>query len=229
MTEPSSILSNHQYSNIKYFIYSGLAGISCKLYDDFQDNKLLTRYKDEYGMETLKGIHYILVSVLSFVYPWFYVLLTSLRLSQYGEFFYNGLVHHQWITNSYENPYEFVGLLTYIVLFGIILYNRYTENISHSSDTILVFVVAFASILENISSNEKDKEVSTKKLMTRIGLCIFIISLMYSIPSSKDTRIFAFYVLGYLTLSIGIQTYSLYFHSNPNYSMPHSNSNPNVD
>lgn len=194
----------------KYQALSLLAGISCKLYDDIQDNPNLLSLNNSYINEMLKAVHYILVSIISIYYPWFYVLLSSLHVSQYGEAIYNIIKNKEWKSSSYENPYEFIGLLTYIILFGIILYPRYTANINYKSDYIILAITLIASFAESVSTNEKTHEYSYKKLITRIALCIFILILSFVIEKSQDTKIFILYILGYLLLSVVVQAYSLY-------------------
>ena len=194
----------------KYQALSLLAGISCKLYDDIQDNPNLLSLNNSYINEMLKAVHYILVSIISINYPWFYVLLSSLHISQYGEAIYNIIKNKEWKASSYENPYEFIGLLTYIILFGIILYPRYAVNINYNSDYIILAITLIASFAESASTNEKTHEYSYKKLFIRIALCILTIYLLVAIEKSQDTRIFILYILGYLLLSVIVQTYSLY-------------------
>jgi len=48
-----------------YALISVLAGASNKIYDDFTDNILLHKFRNETVMEFLKGIHYILIAAIS--------------------------------------------------------------------------------------------------------------------------------------------------------------------
>jgi len=209
----------------KYQTLSLLAGISCKLYDDIQDNPNLLSLNNPYINEMLKAVHYILVSIVSIYYPWFYVLLSSLHISQYGEAFYNIINNNKWKSSSYENPYEFIGLLTYIVVFGIILFPQYTKNINYKSDYIILAITLIVSFAESMSSNEKTNEYSYKKLFIRIALCIFIIYLLTVIEKSPDTTMFGLYILGYIILSVFVQAYSLYQnrHTIPPNVLPENN------
>lgn len=183
------------------------AGVACKLYDDIQDNPFLS-FENPYLNEALKAVHYILLSVISIVYPWFYVLLSSLHASQYGEAIYSYLTKAEWISNSYENPYEFAGLFTYILVFGVLLFPRYMFPMKKADYGLLAFTL-FASFMENVSSNSKSQEVSMKKIMIRTILSLITVGVIVGLPLSTDSKLFAYYVLGYLLLSIMVQVYSL--------------------
>ena len=186
------------------------AGVACKLYDDIQDNPFLS-FDNPYINEALKAVHYILLSVISIIYPWFYVLLSSLHISQYGEAIYSYFTQSVWKTHSYENPYEFAGLFTYILVFGFLLFPRYTSlNMPlNKSDYGLLAFTLFASLMENISSNSKSQEVSMKKIIIRVILSLITVGVIVGLPLSTDSKLFAYYVLGYLLLSIMVQIYSL--------------------
>jgi len=184
-------------------LLSFLAGLSCKLYDDLDDNIFLKKFKNDKFMEFLKGIHYIAFTAISIDEPVFFIL----------QYIFNFL---QKLTNKegYKKPYESSVFYSFLLLLFIIDY----KNISwfNKYETLLILFLCLSCFIEPIVSSrylEHDKEVSKNKLQFRICLLLPIFVILYFINSTalKYTLV---YCIAYMLLSAIIQYYSLFITKN---------------
>ena len=144
------------------------AGAVCKMYDDLVDNPKLHKYKTEFLLELLKGLHYILFAFLS-------INDTLYFCSCYLGVFINSICDKK----AFHNPYENSVLYSFFII---------------------------------IESKVNKKEYSVWKLVIRImGLCFF--SFLY-LNVSHFLKNLMGYLIGYLSVSVMIQSYSLIMSSN---------------
>ena len=188
------------------FYISFLGGLSCKLYDDLNDNYTLSSFKNDTLMEFLKGIHYISFTSVSINEPLYF-------LFSYVANFLNFLANR----DCWKDPYEYSLLYSFLILF-VILYNKnknYFENLNLYE---VFYICSFlcGMFIEPIISKfflEKDKEFSTSKLLMRIlyGLGAFV---LIHLSKSSVVKYIFYYMLGYFICSSVIQFYSLYITRN---------------
>jgi hypothetical protein len=175
-----------------YFAVSFLAGVACKLYDDYVDNPLLTPHANPVFMEYLKGMHYILVTVNAVQEPMFVAIM-----------YVANLIHCYFSPNSYSLPYEkstlYTGLFFLLLLKSLRV--EYTKF-----DGLFMSVLLFGLAVEPFVMT---KDVSLLKMCVRFG--IFCGSLFFTMLSQSRTLQFLYmYGAGYLAVSVAVQAYSLY-------------------
>ena len=97
--------------NLKYYIAAFLGGIVAKMYDDIFDNKKLEKYKSEFILELLKGLHYIFFTIISLKAPFFFIIMTIV-----------GMLSYISCKNEWNNSYEKSLLITFSILLLFIDY-----------------------------------------------------------------------------------------------------------
>ena len=178
------------------YLYAFLGGLSCKIYDDLNDNGMI----GSHIQEVLKGFQWILLTLLS-----------------YNDFNFSLL---NYIANSanavsnwkeWNHPYE-SSLLMLCPLFLLVSFS--SRFIPNMYDAIYVTIWLLTMILEPIIFKE---EYSHKKLYSRIfaSLCA-VLSICIGIYVGISTSFIkvSFYCLGYCLFSSGFQAYLL-LHSSP--------------
>jgi len=174
-------------------IYALFAGISCKVYDDFNDNNLI---KSDLVKEILKGSHWILITLVSMNDFNFSVIWYLLCFANY-------------IANPKEwsPPYETSGIYLYPFL---ILLNYHTRKYLTMSDIIVCILLILSLGIEPFIITE---EVSYRKLINRfslfLSLCILVYFSSYFNISNSIQKILYYYI-GYLFISLCFQVYILY-------------------
>ena len=178
---------------LKITISAFFAGAVCKMYDDLVDNPKLQKYKTEFLLELLKGLHYILFTSVSINDPIYFCgcYLTCLTNSICDK-------------KAFENEYEYSLLYSFLIMFLLIDYNYPFLSIFYE-----LFGLIFALLIGvMIEVKVSKKECSFWKLIMRIiGLCIF--SFLYLNVSSSFKNSIG-YIIGYLSVSVMIQFYSLF-------------------
>jgi hypothetical protein len=178
-----------------------LGGLSCKLYDDLNDNIVLKKFYNATFMEYLKGIHYVSFVSVSINDPLFFI------------FFYIGcFLNHIRDGDAFKEPYEHSLLYSFILLFIILDYTKIANDVEsiESIDIILLSMLFFLMVMEKMVMRYfgKDVEFSTVKLKLRT--LVFITCIMaYLFCKSKYLKHLFTYLIGYLLVSILIQYYSL--------------------
>ena len=175
-----------------------MAGLFCKLYDDFVDNALLTPYSNPVVMEYLKGMHYILVTVLALQQPMFPIVM------------YVANVLHYFINPSaYSLPYE--KSVLYSGLFFFLILKTFRVEVSKLDCMFLLFFLAGHAADPILLT----QDVSLFKMCVRF--CWLVCCLFYTLVSSSQlVQICYMYFAGYFGVSVVVQAYSLYtahFHS----------------
>ena len=186
---------------MKYELMCLLAGVSCKLHDDLEDNDMLCHLKTPFILELLKGFHYILFTCVSLEESLFF----------YTNFYVN-YVHLLVNRVAFTRPYEMSLCFTYGILFFIVNKSQMFLNFN-LYDFMSVFTSLLVAGVEHFLCPE---EVSFKKLIMRSGLTIAIVSTLWlSWIESKSITYFCYYVLGYGVTSVIIQCYSLFVEKPP--------------
>jgi hypothetical protein len=176
-----------------------LAGVSCKLYDDLNDNTLLYKFKNNIIMEILKGIHFITFVTVSVDDPLFFIL-----------FYIGCFINFLGNNDAWESDYEKSLFYSFLLLFLIIDYTKISSKYSIYDIVLIIslFIALFTEkvIMQNIVKN--NNEVSLAKLNIRI-LILILIFILYLILSNKTIKNLLIYSFGYFSVSILIQYYSL--------------------
>lgn len=180
---------------IHYSILTLLAGISCKLYDDMNDNNLyekndFLKKRKDYINEFLKVLHTGLLIYVSSKYISPIVLFTIMNLVQIVV-----------IKSGFESPYEYSGLI-FCILWSIYLL---VNNSSYTFNDIKIYLFIFFIICigQGIAdlSLSSDSEYSYKKLAIRSVGTIFsllVLFLNHFFKLVKDEVIFwLWYLVGY--------------------------------
>ena len=94
-----------------------LGGLSCKLYDDLNDNIVLKKFYNTTFMEYLKGIHYISLVSVSIDDPLFFII-----------FYIGCFLNHLRDGDAFKEPYEHSLLYSFILLFIILDYTKITKK-----------------------------------------------------------------------------------------------------
>ena len=176
-----------------------LGGLSCKLYDDLNDNTVLKKFYNTTFMEYLKGIHYISFISVSIDDPLFFII-----------FYFGSFINHLKDYDAFKEPYEHSLLYSFILLFIILDYTKIT-NVG-LSDIISFSIFFFCMFMEKIIMYYfvVDSEFSVFKLIIRsLGLTSLVAAYLLC-KSSKSTKNLFAYFIGNLIISILVQYYSLY-------------------
>jgi hypothetical protein len=175
-----------------------LGGLSCKLYDDLNDNIVLKKFYNTTFMEYLKGIHYISLVSVSIDDPLFFII-----------FYIGCFLNHLRDGDAFKEPYEHSLLYSFILLFIILDYTKITNDVG-LTDIIIFSVFLFSMFIEKVVMHYfvQDSEFSTSKLIIRM-LALICVVLSFLLCKSKSTKHLFTYLTGYVILSILIQYYSL--------------------
>jgi hypothetical protein len=175
-----------------------LGGLSCKLYDDLNDNIVLKKFYNTTFMEYLKGIHYISLVSVSIDDPLFFII-----------FYIGCFLNHLRDGDAFKEPYEHSLLYSFILLFIILDYTKITNDVG-LTDIIIFSVFFFSMFIEKVVMHYfvQDSEFSTSKLIIRM-LALICVVLSFLLCKSKSTKHLFTYLTGYVILSILIQYYSL--------------------
>lgn len=202
-------------SSLKYIICASIAGGAAKIYDDIEDNYRLAQLKTAHNMETLKGIHFIMFTIVSIAYPLFFI-------SQYIFTWLNKM----FTPSSFNNPYENSLFSSFAFLF---LFLDYSKVIHMSTDEYVLIIIAILSaaieeaydhIFKYLNNNDANtalltEEVSFKKLGGRIIWIICLIGLYLICDLSGSLQCNIFYFITYGFISCCTQFYSLYIYKQP--------------
>ena len=175
-----------------------LGGLSCKLYDDLNDNIVLKKFYNTTFMEYLKGIHYISLVSVSIDDPLFFII-----------FYIGCFLNHLRDGDAFKEPYEHSLLYSFILLFIILDYTKITNDVG-LTDIIILSMFFFSMFIEKVVMHYfvQDSEFSTSKLIIRM-LALICVVLSFLLCKSKSTKHLFTYLTGYVILSILIQYYSL--------------------
>jgi hypothetical protein len=194
-------------------LFAFMAGCSCKLYDDIQDIPHYKNYKNNiYLTEALKGIHYILFTIVSLKDNFFFIT----------QYIINSL-HTLTSKESFSNPYEHTLFYSFFILFFALDYKKlfqdiqyYFQNLSNNGmlnfnnpfilyTYLLTFIITAGTIEPIIYSEEN----SFKKLFIRLLATIFFF-IIYFINKTENSLYFILYSAGYMLCSTISQIYILY-------------------
>jgi hypothetical protein len=200
---------------IKYILCALIAGGANKIYDDVHDNFRLSQFKTAHNMETLKGIHYITLTVLSIAYPLFFIMM-------YVTTFINRFL----TPSSFKLPYENSLFYSFALLFLFLDYSKINAiaNDEYYFITISILCVAIEEvydyIFKRLNKTHKNvtlltEEVSHKKMWGRIAGILVSSLIILKCNLSGSTQCFIFYYITYLAISCCIQFYSLYIYKPP--------------
>lgn len=179
--------------------FSFLGGLSCKLYDDFNDNPLFSNFKDnKFLMELLKGLHYLAYISVGMEDNLFYILY---YIANIGNYLLN--------SSAFSEPYENSVIYTFLLGFFLLNYTKVFETIKsikiYSIDTISLLLLLFFGWIEVVIIND---EVSFNKFYMRIlGVMFFLAS--YFMSEIKTFKFLFIYIVGYLICSCIVQYISL--------------------
>ena len=186
---------------MKYELLALLAGISCKLYDDLEDNPLLVSFKTPFIMELLKGFHYVFFTCVSLEESLFFYIN-----------FYVNYLHLLFNKFAFTRPYEMSICFTYGVLFFIVTKGEMFLNFNFYDLTCVSGSFIFAGV-EHFLCPE---ELSVNKLIMRSILIISILlTLWVSWIKSKATIYLCYNFVGYFTVSVIVQYYSVFVENHP--------------
>jgi len=181
------------------YLLAFLAGLSAKIYDDLNDNTDLIHFKNKYILEVSKLFHIAAFIYISFQNPLFlYIILCVVFFNFAGDF------------SCYELCYERSLFIT-ILLFIPFLDNSKIKTPSVTAIVqifILLFVTSIGAYIESTTIKE---EYSYRKLTCRIGGLIWSVLIFFYFLSIYDTVcIIEMYAIGYLLVSVAVQTYCLF-------------------
>lgn len=169
------------------YLYTVLAGISAKLYDDLTDNDIL---KDETMKEILKGSQWILLTLISqadfnFALP-FYLTAFANSISD---------------TEAFTAPYERSLLILYPIL---LLISFHTMKAFNTGDISFVLLTTLALLTEPFLNSE---EYSYRKLGTRFVAFLWTIIMIRNFTFSPSVIKAIYFFMGYSFISICFQIY----------------------
>jgi hypothetical protein len=173
------------------FLYAFLGGISCKLYDDLNDNQMI----GPRVQEILKGTQWILLALLShndFNFAVINFIMNALNAS------------NNW--GEWKHPYESsLLLLTPIFL----LTSLSTRMLPGIYDAIYVAIFVISMAVEPLFIHE---EFSYRKLIIRL---VYVIGTIVGVVFLNDVVSNSFlklgyYGIGYLSTSVCFQAYMLW-------------------
>ena len=182
---------------MKYEFLSLFAGICCKLYDDLDDNELLSWLKTPFIMELLKGLHYVSFTCISLHNAAFF----------YFNYFTN-LLHFVFNSIAFSKPYERSLWFTLGLLFFIV---NPIDSSFHLCfiDKLYIFSTSSTMLLEPLFCVD---DISTYKFIFR-SLLIFgnlVIYFLFNTQLSDFVKCIIFYAVGYVSVSSIVQYYSLF-------------------
>ena len=188
---------------IKLSVLICLAGVLCKVYDDFNDNDLFEteflKKKKEYINEFLKGMHYILLTYVSsfYIYPVVFITIMNTLL----------LV----LDRDAFTPYETSGTYCYVLFTIFLLFTKYSQLCGIYKYIIMSLLVSVvgAYIMDNIFC--KHIEFGYKKLFIRAFIIIIITPVLilnnYFHFFPDDLILCIWYIFGYMLTSCIFQIF----------------------
>jgi hypothetical protein len=183
---------------MQYTLLSFLAGVSAKLYDDLRDNKMLKSYRNRDILEILKLFHIGAFITLSFEYPlYFYIIYTVVLFNIIGD------------PSCYKHVYERSIVITLLLFIPFLDHSKiiFPPIKTLISLCIILIITCFGAYTESTYIKE---EFSLRKLLIRIGGFFWTLFIYYYYKGSSNfMEIIQLYVLGYLLLSVMMQTYSV--------------------
>jgi hypothetical protein len=123
-------------SNITNILVPLLAGFSCKLYDDLDDNETISRFKNETLMEFLKGAHYICFTIMSINDPLWFIFAYIMNILCYI-----------FDSSSFSKPYETSIFFSFGLLFIFINYNNIKLGEWYE---YLIILICYSGIIESL-------------------------------------------------------------------------------
>ena len=173
-----------------------LAGFSCKLYDDLDDNETIAFLKNETLMEFLKGIHYICFTTVSINNPLWFIFNYIVNVA-----------HHLTNDEAFSKPYERSLFFSFGLLFFFINYNNI--ELLQWFEYLILFVGLCGFLIEPLFNKS---DYSLNKLIHRCCFLLCIILLLF-IPNMSNMIRYAFlYGIGYFLVSSLVQYYSLFIY-----------------
>lgn len=202
-----------------YDLLSFIAGSSVKIYDDINDMPIYEKYKNNiFLLELLKGIHYILLTILAINNNYTFIFIYFLNV-----------IHSLSNKIGYSEPYEHSVFYSFILIFLVIDYKKIMTDINtfysdftndnklnvfnnifnNASIGIFIFliIIFIGGYLENLICSE---EYSIKKIFIRTGgLILFIYSyLFFNLNFLNNTFM---YTIGYLFCSLISQINAIFY------------------
>ena len=176
-----------------------LAGFAAKSYDDLNDNPKLHKFKTDFIMEYLKGLHYISFTALSIEEPLFF----------YAHVIANVL--HS-ITNpiGYSEPYEHSLLYSFLLLF-IVLHGKQISPVRFNDWLIIVGVLIGFFVEPLFSAPFSTAESSFYKMIYRLGYGAIGSVVLWSFTLCPSAKYILSYIVGYCVLSAIVQYYSVFW------------------
>jgi hypothetical protein len=171
-----------------------LSGILAKLYDDLEDNSLLSQFKTPLLMEILKGLEYVSFTVISLADPLFLLIL-----------YFVACLNNVADKTAFIAPYEKSLFFSYFLLFFVIDYSKI--NTLGMYEYVLLTILFLGTIIETSS----ETEYSVSKFIVRLisGIILFSMSFLSMFSNLKSVL---FYIFGYTFCSSIVQAYSLLQH-----------------
>ena len=159
-----------------------LAGFSCKLYDDLDDNETLVRFKNETLMEFLKGVHYICFTTVSLDSPFWFIFNYIINVA-----------HHLTNDEAFSKPYEKSLFFSFGLLFLLINYTN-IESLQWF-EYLILFGILCTMFMEPIFIKS---DYSLIKLIHRTSCVLYLILLLFIFPNMSNTlRYTCLYFIGY--------------------------------
>jgi len=192
-----------------YWLLALLAGLSAKYYDDVKDNIKLKQFKNKYALEISKLFHMGAFVHITFHNPLFFYIISIVMLF--------GLVGD---TSCYKCVYERCLFIS-ILLFLPFLDNSKLQMANTTSIIyiiILILVTGFGAYFESKIIKE---EYSYRKLSCRIGGLLWTLVVYLLFPHNYETMtLIQMYVVGYLSFSVIVQIYCLFFQQREKQQQP---------
>jgi hypothetical protein len=197
---------------IQLSVLTFIAGMFCKIYDDLNDNDLYTgtvffKNKD-YINEFLKGMHYLLLGYTSYNYIYPMMLVTVLNVLLFVS-----------DSKAFELPYEFSGLITFVLFTIFLVINNLSELKSILNYNIIFMVIAYMGLTHLFDTLLfKNVEFGYKKLAVRGVSSVLMISLLtmnYKFKMLPDELMYClWYPIGYCVTSCFFQIFLIYKSTN---------------
>ena len=179
------------------YITAFLAGVSAKLYDDICDNPHVAKYKNDTLLEGLKGVQFMTTVKVALDDPLFMIV-----------YYFGNVANFIGDKNSFKDPYEKSLIYSYLFLFLILDYTKFTRQKWYEYCTIIMFI--YGMFLE---SSIFKSEYSNFKLICRVGSILSMLFLLYIFPNVTITLKYLWLtIIGYFFVSSISQFYSLFIY-----------------
>jgi len=175
------------------YLYAFLGGAVCKIYDDFNDNKIIT---NQVALESIKGLQWTTLALLS--YNDF-----NFTIFNYIINFGNALVN--W--KEWNHPYE----TSLLIVYPFFLLTSYSTRAYITFYDLLCIIYIFTCFVTEPSFITE--EYSYRKLFIRIScilLCIIALILNNHLPVSLFMQKTLYFGIGYHLVSSCFQAYMLF-------------------